>query len=129
MPWYRLRSGVLWFGRSAPAGAVPTPAPAPGMPIQDAVDVAVEDFDEPPMVGASVKTGVATDAEEPVEVVPRVVGGSGLDELDGAESVTELMSLTLTGLHDYARKIGINVPARARKAEIVSLIHNAENRG
>lgn len=128
MPWFRLPSGVLWYGRSAPAGAQPAVAPTAGVAGDDPVDVGVEDPDQVGEVGTAVEGRVVAGGDEPVEVVPRVVAGGGVDGFNPAEGaiVDDLTDLTVSALRDYARQTGVPVPAHIRKAELIALIHGHE---
>lgn len=127
MPWFRLRSGVLWHARSAPVGAEPASTPAPGVPLSNTGNVSVDDVDDGATVGTGVVVEAVAEVDEPLDVVPRVPGGSRFEDLDGAEPVPDLGGLTVAGLRDYARQIGIEVPrGRVAKAVLIELIHDAE---
>src|SRR5690606_1285494 len=126
MPWFRLPSGVLWHGRSAPAGAQPAVAPTACVTGDEPVDVLIDHPNQVGEVGATVEGRVVASGDELVEVVPRVVAARGADDFNPTEGaiVDDLTDRTVSALRDYARHAGIDVPRRARKADLIALIHN-----
>lgn len=116
MPWYRLRSGTLWWGRDAPAGGVAVDDDT--VAGQHGSDGLVDAPGESPVLGADLPVQVEAQGGEPGEVAPRVTPVAE----DPHAPVDELDALTVSELRSHLEVLGVPASDELDKAGLIRLL-------